>query len=197
MVLIRLLLTSLVAAVGLVLASYSPAQACSCAMRAPAAHLGSSDVVFTGTLLDRIPPPEAPVMSSMDPARHVFAVDRVYVGDVGATTEVLSAVSGASCGLENMEVGEEYLVMAELEPDGQAWAGLCGGTAPAGHRNVAQVEQRAGPGRVPVPVEAPAPGVPGPTVAGAAGGDADGPSPLWWGLGLLALALGAGLVVRR
>src|SRR5829696_8157380 len=77
----------------------SPAQACSCAGGTTAEFAERADAVFTGRLLSREEPTQ-PVTSSTDPALHVFAVDAVAKGAVSGRQEVLSPVSGASCGLE-------------------------------------------------------------------------------------------------
>lgn len=49
-------------------------------------------------------------------------------------------MSGASCGLEWMRVGVRYLVYATSE-DGELWASLCGGTAPAKQAPVDRVAE--------------------------------------------------------
>jgi hypothetical protein len=85
-----------------------------------------ADVVFTGTLVEVTPPPARLSWSSGDPATYSFDVERVHQGDIGPSTEVRSAVSGASCGLEGMQTGSRYVVFATLD-DG-LWANLCGGT---------------------------------------------------------------------
>lgn len=135
---LRLALAALVAALGLVALTETPSHACSCVSGGPAAHLDWSDVVFTATLTDIAPPPQREVMSSGDPNTYTFEVHRIFRGDPGTEAEVRSAMSGASCGLEGMSVGVEYLVFAAREDDG-LWAGLCGGTEPAAHAPVDRV----------------------------------------------------------
>lgn len=54
----------------------------------------------------------------------------------------------ASCGLENIRIGEEYVVFAYTsdqyrDPD-QLWANLCGGTRPATPAFVSEVEESVG-----------------------------------------------------
>lgn len=71
----------------------------------------------------------------MDPALWTFEVDRVFKGDAATRQVVVSAISGASCGLEVAE-GETYVVFAHRESrayepslDGaELYAGLCDGT---------------------------------------------------------------------
>ena len=132
------LLATLVAAAGLVVVSAAPAQACSYALSTPRAMLERSDTVFTATLTDIEPPPPRRVMSSADPATYTFDVATVYRGSSGAEVDVRSAVSGASCGLEWMRVGTDYLVFA-TEQDGELWSGLCSGTAPVSQAPVDRI----------------------------------------------------------
>ena len=87
-----------------------------------------ADVVFVGTLVDtRSPALAVPgAASSEDPVARVFEVREVRKGDTAARTEVLTAASGASCGLE-VEQGRTYVVVARSTPDGLT-SGLCDGT---------------------------------------------------------------------
>lgn len=198
---LRLLLAGLVAATGLMLVAPAPAMACSCVGGDAEQFASWSDVVFTGTLVARTPPPEGAVMSSTDPATHLFDVDEVFQGDVGSEAEVLSAVSGASCGLEGMAEGTRYVVFAGYhdvmgEPTEMLWANLCGGTAPASHRFVEQVSQVTGPGRAPVG----AGGAVADVAAGPAGtttlvDDPDEGPPAWLIGGGIALFLVAGVAI--
>ncbi len=107
----------------------APASACSCAGEPLAGQVARADAVFTGRLLSR---EVGGGSSSADPALHVFAVDTVWKGSVAAEQGVVSAASGASCGLELSGDGP-FLVLAtrsaELD-EGQLAADLCGGTAP-------------------------------------------------------------------
>ena len=77
-----------------------------------------------------------------------FAVGEVFRGRAATTTWVRSAASGASCGLEGLEPGREYVVFAQARGDA-LWAGLCDGTAEATGDLVAGVEQVSGTGRPP------------------------------------------------
>jgi hypothetical protein len=63
----------------------------------------------------------------MDPISYRFDVDRVLKGAVPANATVRSVVSGGSCGLEQMSLGDRYTVFA-VARDGLLSAGLCGGT---------------------------------------------------------------------
>ena len=108
----------------------APSHACSCVVGSTAQHLRWADAAFTGTLADIAPPPQREVSSSTDPNTLTFDVDRVYAGDVPSTVQVQSAISGASCGLEGMRVGVEYVVYATVSGD-VFESTLCSGTAPA------------------------------------------------------------------
>jgi len=143
---LRLLLAGFLAACGLVLVSPATSYACSCAMADPEAHVEWADVVFTGTLTDIEPPPQREIMSSSDPNTYTFAVDQVFEGEVGAVTEVESAMSGASCGLEGMKAGRDYVVYA-TDDQGVLATGLCTGTGPVDLEHVETIEQVTGPGR--------------------------------------------------
>jgi hypothetical protein len=115
----------LLAALLLVLASWvlaPAASACSCAGGTAADHAVRADAVFSGRLVAR----EVAGGSGGGTALYVFAVDTVYAGEVSARQGVVSAVSGASCGLELTGEGP-FLVFATRE-DGRLAADLCGGT---------------------------------------------------------------------
>ena len=128
----RYLVGTLVAAIVGVTALFAapaPACACSCAPVSAADARARADAVFTGTLTRREEPDNI-MRSSADPARLIFKVDGVSKGHVAAMQGILTAMSGASCGLE-VVVGHRYEVYAEVE-DGALTASLCGGTRPAG-----------------------------------------------------------------
>ena len=78
-----------------------------------------------------------------------LAVTDVYRGAAASTTWVGSAAEGASCGLEGLQPGREYVVFAQ-ERAGGLWASLCGGTATADPAVVAELEAAAGPAHAPV-----------------------------------------------
>jgi hypothetical protein len=131
----------------------SPASACSCAGAMTKEHLDGADAVFIGTLVSRtVTHPDSHVQSSGDPALHVFAVDEVFTGDVHELQGVLSADSGASCGLELSGKGP-FVVFATRPPGGGATltASLCGGTAPVDAALTADLRGLAGPPADPQP----------------------------------------------
>jgi hypothetical protein len=156
--LVTLLLAVLLSAAGLLLAS--PAQACSCAEATTAQNFAAADVVFTGTLLSReVDHPDWPVMSSGDPALHVFAVDAVYKGEAHQEQGVISAAEGASCGLELTGDGP-FVVFASSDPglpDGQYRSGLCSGTGLVDAAVTAALEDLSpGPPAAAPPIDGPA-----------------------------------------
>ncbi len=136
------LLLALVGAPLLVVATGGSASACSCANQSLQASRDRADVVLTGQVLRREAPTDA--RSSADPATYVVRVDRVFKGQARTTQEVVTAVSGASCGLELPGSGAVLLFARTGAPEtlvpspapGQLTASLCGGsrvgsTAPA------------------------------------------------------------------
>ncbi|MGQ0464847.1 MAG: hypothetical protein ACT4QG_05965 [Sporichthyaceae bacterium] len=143
----------------------SPAFACSCAgysedsqAKRDKRYLEDADVVFKGTLLKVTPPKprKGGVSYSADPATYEFEVGRVHKGIAYERTNVSSAQSGASCGIELSGPGP-FLVFANRGQGGTLQANLCGGTRELGPKeNVAL-----GPGREPTRVvpknEQPAP----------------------------------------
>ena len=120
-----------VGAVGIL--SAAPAGACSCMELDDQAAFDGADVVFVGELIDYQPPPRSEVMTSADPATWTFGVDEVFKGEATAVQDVVSAVSGATCGLELPREHATVLVFAnhsaeDPEGGGQLEANLCGGT---------------------------------------------------------------------
>lgn len=178
-----------------------PAAACSCVSGTARDFADWSDTIFVGTLTDVTPPSGGTSMSSVAPATYRFEVSAVFEGEAHEVTEVLSAQSGASCGLEGMAVGTRYLVFAghqdtEGEPDDALWATLCGGTQPASDGLLAQVEDLVGPSGDPLPGEALAPatsGSMGPRLLGLIGmATANALAPVAVALGALAAWAGIG-----
>lgn len=149
---IRGLVAALLVALGVVAFAPTPAYACSCVGGTAADFVVGAEVVLTGTMEKRDEP--AVWNSSADPATYTVTVDRVYKGAATSTQEVLTPVSGASCGLENIKLGERYVVFGSYadfmgEPTDELWATLCGGTDRATPDYVAAVEAVAGAGGPP------------------------------------------------
>jgi hypothetical protein len=199
MTFLRNVIAALVAVAGLVLVAPAPAFACSCVGGSAAQFVEWADVVVVGEVTGITPPPQREVMSSGDPATYDVAVDRVLAGKAGETVEVLSAVSGASCGLEGIEVGREYVIFAAYqdiggEPTKELWASLCGGTAPASGSFVADVEAVTGSGSPPEP----APIAAGPASTDRSSAPSGGvPGWAWAGGGLAVAAVVAGALLAR
>ena len=130
--------TGLLATLLLVLAGWllaPPASACGCTGGTPTEQALRADAVFSGRLVSR-------EVLGGDTALHVFAVDTVHAGEVAARQGVVSAASGASCGLELTGEGP-FLVFATRE-DGRLAAGLCGGTTAWTAEAAAEVQMLTG-----------------------------------------------------
>ncbi len=126
----------------------APALACSCALGSTGDHVENADVIVTGTLTDAIDPPAAEVMSSDDPITYLVDVEKTFKGDASHQLEFTSAMSGASCGLEGMQVGDRYAFFLYPENKGLE-ANLCGGTAPSTPKLERQIAHWTGPPREP------------------------------------------------
>ena len=151
---LRLALAGLLVALGLVVVVDAPAQACTCLIGTPQQRLDRADAVFTGTLTGVGLPPPGDVVASVDPVTYRFDVATVYAGEVDATTVITSPRLGASCGLERMRVGTDYLVFATLQR-GVLTSWLCSGTEPVRRApvdRVAELTGVAGPERYVWPV---------------------------------------------
>lgn len=197
----RLFAATALALVALVLVP-APSYACSCAQSTLQEHVDRAEVVVRGTVDSREGPENARVRSSMDEVTYAVTVAEVYRGDPPVPLEVHSVESGASCGLENIRLGDEYVVFADEGTgpgnEGELWANLCGGTASATPELVAAVEAATGPGAGPpasdVPTDIPAgavgPATPAtPATTGTPGGS--GSPTRAWSLGLGAAAAAA------
>lgn len=126
----RLTLAALLSSAALTLGVAGAASACSCAMASTGAHARSAEVVVTGTLVDVQDPPRGQIMSSGDPTTYTVDVLRTFKGEPASRIEFTSAMSGASCGLEGMQVHRDYLFFLDDSGAGLT-ASLCGGTRPA------------------------------------------------------------------
>jgi hypothetical protein len=153
------------------------------------------------------------VQDSAGEVTYAVRVDGVYKGSAPRDLTLHAPASPASCGLENVALGREYVVFAYEgtgSDRGELWTNLCSGTAPASAQLVAEVEQVAGEPEPPSPHDevptGPGAGQAGDPAAGTSSGPADGPAepagpPVWvWpaGLALLAaVAVGAAAVRRH
>ena len=117
------------------------AHACSCVGFTDEQAFDRADVVFVGQVAGRSAP--AVPKTSADPAVWTFAVERVYKGSAAEHQGVVSAVSGASCGLE-VQRGRTFVVFAQRNPQSREpgfdeatlYANLCGGTRAAADRPI-------------------------------------------------------------
>jgi hypothetical protein len=148
--LLRAALTTVVTAAALVALPSGPAFACSCVGGDTRDFVDWADLVVVGTVVDHVPDADGP-LGGDGTTTYTVEVDRVYEGGTTATTEITSSSSGASCGLEGIELGTRYVVFGNRDDDGGHSATLCGGTAPASDRLVSQVEAVVGGGRAPAP----------------------------------------------
>jgi hypothetical protein len=117
-----------------VLLRATPAYACSCASVPTAASLADSDAAFVGTVA--VAPGDAEPGPGRQPDAQVtweFDVDAVYKGELQARTAVLAPLSGGSCGLEHIGVGDEVgLLLYRDDIDGSQWtSNLCAQIEPA------------------------------------------------------------------
>lgn len=91
--------------------------ACSCATSQDPEQqvkdeLEHSSAVFAGTVTQVKQPRQRIFMSSADLVKVYFEVSRVWKGEVGRQTIVVTAMSSASCGVEDFQTGTEYIVSA-------------------------------------------------------------------------------------
>jgi hypothetical protein len=144
---------ALLAALSIVPLAPTAAFACSCALATTQQYVADADVVVTGRFVERQEPPR--FMSSADPVTYTVQVDQVHKGTAPTELAVRTAMSGASCGLEGIELDRPYLVFASSgEPTGgrtgsghELWASLCGGTTRADAGTLREVEEVTGPAR--------------------------------------------------
>lgn len=175
--------------------SAAPASACSCAPTGTAEQFAAADTVFSGRLTSR---EVLGGSSSDDPAVHLFAVDAVQKGSASADQTVVSAASGASCGLELAGNGP-FLVFATRDDDGVLRADLCGGTAELTPGLAAEVAGLGGPSTLPTEPEAALPAElgRGPLDQATADDGAPRSTTLALGVGAAVLAVLAGALVVR
>jgi hypothetical protein len=125
----RLVHVLAVAACVLPVAAATPCAACSCGEAASLADSAArADVVFVGAFVDTSEPAHLlpGLTSSAEEVGRIFEVTEVRKGAASIRTEVRTAASGGSCGLE-VEPGGVYVVVATTTPTGLT-GGLCDGT---------------------------------------------------------------------
>lgn len=115
-------------AVSIFAVSVPRAQACSCVPPPPPPEaLAQSDAVFAGRVTDIHIENQGPQLSSADPVRVSFRVERAWKGGTASTLQVTTPRDSASCGF-NFEQGKDYIVYAG-EQAGELTTGLCSRTA--------------------------------------------------------------------
>lgn len=98
-----------------------PAVACSCVQSSLPDFVERADVVGSGRLVER-----EYVRDGQDVV-YTFAGTGTFEGELPPEFDVRSSASSASCGIEGLVVGRDYLLFLEDE-DGALSANLCGGT---------------------------------------------------------------------
>ncbi len=119
------IIVGLAAALAAVAAFTGPAAddafACSCVSADPSEFLPQADAAFVGRPLDRRV--DEPVLSSGDPAYWTFAIERAVKGTLPSRLVVVTAVDGASCGLE-LALGQRVGLLLDGS-EGEYASNLC------------------------------------------------------------------------
>lgn len=148
--------TSLAAA-GLMGLSAPPACACSCAERTTSGYIDDAEMIARGTVVSIQSPRGG---SSAAERGYQLQLNRVWKGGtVPELVRVGSAASGASCGIEEVGVGDEILLFADGS-SGNWTASLCSGTAKLNSTKLAELTKELGQGTAPAPGAAPNAGGP-------------------------------------
>ena len=130
---------------GFVVGASSPAYACPCKPSTVREDFKAADAVFVATPVAIIERGVNSVTYDVR-ARTSYKVDV----DVDFETQVITPSGGAACGLEDVEVGEEYVFFARNEV-APFEAELCGGSAPVTTALVEKLDGIASPTTVEVP----------------------------------------------
>jgi cobalamin biosynthesis Mg chelatase CobN len=91
--------------------------ACSCAAPLSAEkqvkdELDRKSAIFAGKVVKITQPQQNIIISSADLVKVTFEVSKVWKGELGRQAVVYTAMSSASCGVENFQVGTKYIVSA-------------------------------------------------------------------------------------
>jgi hypothetical protein len=120
---VKVALAALVGSLALAAGAVDDACACSCVAPDADAYLERFDGAFIGRLVEKREVDRGGIWRTIDPAVYVFRVEAVAKGDLPQTLHVISAVSGASCGLE---VPKDERIGLFLEREGGEWrSSLC------------------------------------------------------------------------
>lgn len=92
-------------------------------------EMNNKTAIFSGKAIKVTPPEQKEIMSSADPVSVTFEVDKVWKGEVKQKTVVRTALSSASCGIEDFAVNTEYVVYAYGAMD-QLETNICDRTKP-------------------------------------------------------------------
>ena len=123
----RLLLIAALALAALPLGAQSDL-ACSCMAPDAQELFTNSEGAFVGTLIDNPGDDGQPFTNSAEMVPYVFEVEAAYKGEITSQIAVMSAISGASCGLEMPEGARASIFMWV---DGGEWhSGLCSTMGP-------------------------------------------------------------------
>lgn len=134
----------LLLAPALVLLAPAAAMACSCAVADTETLVGYVDTIAVGELATiEAPPTRADgAVDTADQVTYTVTLQTVLKGEPDNPLVFRSASHGASCGLEGMTVGRDYVFFVR---DGES--GLCDGTSLASPELIAEVEAVTGPGQ--------------------------------------------------
>ncbi|MFC6695883.1 DUF4131 domain-containing protein [Nocardioides daphniae] len=137
---LTLLLTALLAGGG-ILATATPAQACTCQTSDLRKLTKQADVVYTGVVQSS---------STTDEGQRQFQVvaQRLFKGDLASARVTVTDAIGAGCGIGEPEEGERWLFLTTTANA----TGLCSGTRPLKQRDLVKVQRSLGVGeRLPAP----------------------------------------------
>ena len=125
----------------------SPAwAACDPAPGPLAGDLKQSDVAFTGKVLSR------QKGAAGGPTTIIVTVDRVYRGQIESEVSVLTPATAAECGLRDVQIGADWLLVGTSSPSG-VLVESDEGSRVANAAVIRQVRQVLGVGKKPIPVE--------------------------------------------
>jgi hypothetical protein len=100
--------------------------ACSCIQFTPGQALATADAAWVGVVTGIDNPQDPQAELGNDPIRYTFAVESVLKGQVGATVDVRSSPSSASCGQE-FALAQRWRVFTFADENLQLQTGLCSG----------------------------------------------------------------------
>jgi hypothetical protein len=92
--------------------------------------LERKSAIFKGEVIQVKQPQRKIMMSSADPVKVTLEVTRVWKGELGRQSNVYTALSSASCGIENFQVGMKYIVSANKNSKQQLETSICDLTKP-------------------------------------------------------------------